>query len=150
MKKISLQFLVFLSLVAISSPVMAAKPLTPETLKGATVVNDEWVKANHNKMKTFDARMKAEYVEGHLPGAISTPYREKSKKSVDFDSSKDNLDLSKFPTNKYEPLIIYCNGPRCWKSYKASVLLIRAGYKKIYWYRNSGFPGWRSKGYPVE
>ena len=43
---------------------------------------------------------------------------------------KDELDLNQFPTDKNAPIIVYCNGPRCWKSYKASVLLIKAGYKK--------------------
>ncbi len=102
-----------------------------------------WVKDNYQEMKVFDARKKAEYVEGHIPGAVSAPYKEKSKKAKDFDASKDGLDQKKFP-------VVYCNGPRCWKSYKAAVVLIREGYTKVYWYRNSGFPGWKSQGYPVE
>ena len=63
-------------------------------------------------------------------GAVSVPYDEKSEHVVDFDAKKDELDLSKFPADKNAPIIVYCNGPRCWKSYKASVLLIKAGYKK--------------------
>ena len=151
MKKTLLALAAMVSMVFIAGSVMAAeKPLTPATLQGVTVVDDSWVKTNHGKMKVFDVRKKAEYVEAHIPGAVSVPYDEKSEHVVDFDAKKDELDLSKFPADKNEPVITYCNGPRCWKSYKASVLLLRAGYKKVYWYRNDGSIGWKSKGYPVE
>lgn len=149
MKKIIIMLLALASVVITAGPVRA-EALTPEFLAGATVVDDEWVKANYKKVRVYDARMKAEYVEGHLPGAISVPYKERSGKVVNFDSSKDRVDLSKYPADKNVPIIVYCNGSRCWKSYKTAVLLIRAGYKKVYWYRNNGFPGWQSKGYPVE
>lgn len=149
MKKLVL-LIVLMSVVSLARIVGAAEPLTPTSLQGGTVVSDEQVKANFGKMKIFDVRKKAEYVEGHLPGAISVPYDEKSDKSVNFDAKQDKIDLSKFPSDKNEPLIVYCNGPKCWKSYKASVLLIKNGHKKVYWYRNDGFPGWKSKGYPVE
>lgn len=151
MKKTLLALAAMVSMVFIAGSVMAAeKPLTPATLQGVTVVDDSWVKTNHGKMKVFDVRKKAEYVEAHIPGAVSVPYDEKSEHVVDFDAKKDELDLSKFPADKNAPIIVYCNGPRCWKSYKASVLLIKAGYKKVYWYRNDGSVGWKSKGYPVE
>jgi rhodanese-related sulfurtransferase len=137
-------------MVLAASTALAEKPLTPASLKGATVVDDAFVKANHGKIKIFDVRKKAEYVESHIAGAISVPYEEKSELAVNFDASKDQFDLSKFPKDKNEPIIVYCNGPRCWKSYKAAVLLMKAGHTKIDWYRNEGFPGWKSKGYPVE
>ncbi len=126
------------------------QPLTPDDLKGAMVVNDEWVKDNYKKMKVYDVRKKAEYAEGHIPGAVAVPYDEKSDKSTSFDPTQDKFNLSVFPSDKNEPLIIYCNGPRCWKSYKAAILLIKAGHKNVHWYRNDGFPAWKSKGNPVE
>jgi rhodanese-related sulfurtransferase len=149
MKKTLLALVAIVSAFIITVPVMAEEPLTPASHQGVTVVDNDWVKTNHGKMKVFDVRKKAEYVEAHLPGAIFVPYDEKSEKVADFDAKKDNLDLSKFPADKNDPVIVYCNGPRCWKSYKASVLLVKAGHKKVYWYRD-GFPGWKSKGYPVE
>ena len=141
---------VLCGIVFAGSSAMAEKPLTPESVKGATIVDDAFVKANHGKIKIYDVRMKAEYVESHIAGAISVPYEEKSELAVNFDASKDSFDLSKFPSDKNEQLIVYCNGPRCWKSYKASVSLVKAGYKKVNWYRNDGYPGWKGKGYPVE
>lgn len=148
MKKV-LVFVVACVMVLSASIVMAEKPPTPESVKGATTVNDAFVKANHGKIKIFDVRNKAEYVESHIAGAISVPYAEKSEGAANFDASMDKIDLSKFPTDKNEPVITYCNGPRCWKSYKAAVLLVKAGYTKVNYYRD-GYPSWKAKGYSVE
>lgn len=148
MKKL-LVLAVFCFVVLAGSSAMAEKPQTPESVKGAIIADDAFVKANHGKIKIFDVRKKAEYVESHIAGAISVPYDENSELVVNFDASKDKLDLSKFPADKNEPIINYCNGPRCWKSYKATILLIKAGHTKVYYYRN-GFPSWKAKGYPVE
>jgi rhodanese-related sulfurtransferase len=147
-KKFSASVVLFVMVFA-GSLAMAEKPATPESLKGATIVDDAFVKANHGKIKIYDVRKKAEYVESHITGAISVPYDEKSELVANFDASKDQFDLSKFPSDKNEPIINYCNGPHCWKSYKASVLLVKAGYTKVYYYRD-GFPSWKAKGYPVE
>lgn len=152
-KRLSQAFLLMLFMVLISLPAMAADEHhdpTPASLSGVTVVDDAWVKDNYKKMKVYDVRKKAEYVEGHIAGAISVPYGEKSDKVVNFDASKDTFDTKAFPSDKNESFILYCNGPMCWKSYKAAVLLLKEGHKKMYWYRNDGFPSWKSKGYPVE
>lgn len=150
MRKIAISIMVLILAIVFCGVAFAEKPETPKTIKGAKVVGDEWVKANYKNYKIYDVRKKAEYVEGHIPGAISAPYKEKSAKSVDFDSSKDKLDLGKFPDNKNEHIIVYCNGARCWKSYKSAVTLVKAGYRNVYQYRDNGFPGWKAKGYPVD
>jgi rhodanese-related sulfurtransferase len=136
-------------MVFVASLAWAEKPLTPESLKGATVVDDAAVKAGHGKTKIYDVRKKAEYVEAHIAGAIFIPYTEKSKKAADFDASQDSFDISGFPADKNEPVTLYCNGPRCWLSYKAAARLVKEGYKNVNWYRE-GFPSWKAKGYPVE
>jgi rhodanese-related sulfurtransferase len=46
-------------------------------------------------------------------------------------------------------MIFYCNGAECWKSYKSSVVAVKAGYKNVYWLRD-GIPEWKAKGLPVE
>lgn len=149
MRKLSVVALSILFILVLSMPVMAEKPLTPERLKGATVVTTDWVKANFGKVGIYDVRKKAEYVEEHIKGATSIPYKEKSAKSADFDSSKDKLKIKKFPSDKNAPIVVHCNGARCWKSYKAAVLLVRAGYKNVKWYRD-GIPDWKAKGNPTE
>ena len=148
MKKV-LVVLLAMSLCLIAGQTMAAKVITPESLEGATVVDAEWVKQNEGKVMVFDARKKGEYVEGHIPGAISVPYKEKSEKTVNFDPSKDKWDMSKYPSDKNASIVVYCNGVKCWKSYKSIVRLEKAGYTNLHWLRD-GFPGWQEKGYTVE
>lgn len=123
---------------------------TPDSLNGAIVVDAAKAKSLMDSgVKVIDARVANEYAESHIKGAINVPYKEKSAKAVDFDAKQDSIDLGKLPANKNTAIIIYCNGPECWKSYKASTAAIKAGYKTVYWYR-LGIPEWKTKGYPTE
>lgn len=106
------------------------------------------------KLKTqnaliVDVRVAAEYNEGHIKGAVSMPYRERSEKIIKFDSSKDEFAIGKLPLDKASDIVFYCNGPDCWKSYKATSWAMKAGYKNLHWYRD-GFPDWKANGMPVE
>lgn len=44
--------------------------------------------------------------------------------------------------------MFFCNGPECWKSYKAAEQGKKMGFAKVYWLR-SGMPEWRAKNLPV-
>ena len=122
----------------------------PTSLAGATVVSADQAKDLQAKgAVVIDARSAAEYAEGHIKGAVSVPYKEKSDKKPDFDASKDSVDLAKLPADKSKSIVTYCNGHDCWKSYKLAVAAIKAGHKSVYWLRD-GLPGWKAKGYPVE
>lgn len=87
-KKTLVTFLAVTLVMLITHSAMAEKPLTPEKLDGATIVDADWVKAKLGTVTVFDVRKKAEYVEAHIPGAVSAPYKEKSKKATDFDTSE--------------------------------------------------------------
>lgn len=138
-----------LLVIALSSPALAAVQ-TPDSISGTTVVTAEKAKEMvASGVLIVDTRVANEYVEQHIKGAVNVPYKEKSAKSVKFDSSQDSFDLSKLPADKNTPIIFYCNAGECWKSYKSSVQAVKAGYKKIYWLRG-GIPEWKAKGYPVE
>lgn len=122
---------------------------TPDTLAGAKRVSAEDVaKLQASGAVVIDSRVAAEYAEGHIKGAKSVPYREKSKKAADFDASQDQFNLAKLPGDKGAAIVIYCNGASCWKSYKACSAAIKGGYTNVHWYRE-GFPEWKSKGLPV-
>lgn len=111
-----------------------AKDVQDLLAKGATVV---------------DTRRAGEYAEGTIKGAISVPYDpEKSAKDAAFDPAQDKFDLSKFP-NKDANIVTFCNAGSCWKSYKSAVVLAKAGYKHVHWYRN-GFPDWKARKLPTE
>jgi rhodanese-related sulfurtransferase len=123
---------------------------TPASLQGATVVDAVRAKSlMENGVPMFDVRVANEYAEAHIKGAKSLPYKEKSAKATSFDPKLDSFDLTKLPSNKSGALVFSCNGPECWKSYKASVTAIKVGYTNVYWFRG-GFPEWKSKGFPIE
>ena len=123
---------------------------TPASLDGATVVSADQVKDMMAKgVPVIDTRVVSEYAEAHIKGAISVPYKEKSAKDVKFDASQDSFDLDKLPKDKNAAVVFYCNAHECWKSYKASVMAIKAGYKKAQWFRG-GLPEWKAKGLPTE
>jgi len=96
-----------------------------------------------------DTRASAEYGEATIKGAVSVPYNpEKSVKAVGFDPKDDKFELNKLP-NKDAHIVVFCNSGTCWKSYKAAVMLAKAGYKNVYWYRN-GMPDWKARKLPLD
>jgi len=123
---------------------------TPLVLEGAAVVSATQVKALlANGVPIIDARIASEYNTEHITDAINVPYFEKSAKAANFNPQQDKFDLSKLPSNKNADIIFYCNAGACWKGYKAAVAAIKAGYKKVHWFRG-GMPEWGEKGLPTE
>lgn len=123
---------------------------TPPSLKGAEVVDSVKAKAlMASGAKMIDTRVSNEFAEGHIVGAVNVPYKEKSAKAADFDAAADSFDVAKLPADKSAPIITQCNGVECWKSYKAATAAIKAGHKKVYWFRG-GMPDWKAKGFSVE
>lgn len=123
---------------------------TPTSLAGVTLVTaDQAKKLMDAGAPMIDTRVANEYVQEHIKGAKSVPYKEKSGKDAGFNPKEDSFDLSKLPADKNASVIFYCNGAECWKSYKGSKVALDAGYKKVNWLRG-GIPEWKAKGYPVE
>lgn len=122
---------------------------TPRSLEGAQVVDAAAVASLIAKgAKVIDTRNQAEFKVGHLPGALLVPYVEKSAKEPTYDETQDQFDVSKLGTDREAELIFACNGPECWKSFKASKAAVKAGFKRVHWFRG-GFPEWRSAGNKV-
>ena len=148
-KRHCLKFLSTLALsIGLATPALAAE--TPTTLKGATLVSA----AEANKLMSggaavIDTRVAAEYAEKTIKGAKNVTYKEKSAKDVGFDATQDQFDLSKLPADKAAPVVFFCNAGECWKSYKASVVAIKAGYSKVNWFRG-GMPEWQKAGLPTQ
>jgi rhodanese-related sulfurtransferase len=128
----------------------AAFAETPATLPGTKLAAaEDVVKLQAAGAVIVDSRIASEYADAHIKGAISVPYREKSEKSVSFDAGQDEFNLAKLPADKGVLIVVYCNGPECWKSFKAGTAAVKAGYTNIYWYR-AGLPDWTAKGFPTE
>jgi rhodanese-related sulfurtransferase len=140
----------FLGLMLGLAALAAQAQQTPPTIDGAKVVTaTEVEKLMAQGVPVIDARVANEYADEHIKGAKNVPYKEKSAKATSFDSSLDTFDLNKLPVDRAAPMVIYCNAGECWKSYKATVLALRAGYKQVYWFRG-GIPEWKSKKLPTE
>lgn len=135
---------------AFTSSSLSLAAETPASLQGAETVTAAKAKSlMDGGAKMIDTRVANEFAEGHIKGAINVPYKEKSAKAADFDASMDGFDVSKLPSDKNATIITQCNGAECWKSYKGASAAMKAGHKKVYWFRG-GFPEWKAKGLPVE
>ena len=122
---------------------------TPKALPGATVVDHDTVKTLVGAGAVLvDTRIESEYKDKHIPGALWLPYGEKSLKDVAFDARLDSFPgLARL--DRERDIVFQCNGPECWKSYKASRAAIAAGYKHVYWFRG-GMPEWETAGERTE
>lgn len=117
---------------------------TPRQLPGAKVIDAPTVaQLMSGGAQYIDVRTDAEFKNGRVPGSRLVPYVEKSAKDTDYDARLDSFDLTKLPADRNAALIFACNGAECWKSYKASHVALKAGYRNVHWFRG-GFPEWRS------
>jgi rhodanese-related sulfurtransferase len=134
-----------------------AKPITPDAATAlkynVKLLNTQQA---HDKQKNgaifVDTRKVPEYAIEHIYGAISAYYDEKGaneNKVIDFDSSKDIYHNSRLPKDKQTNLIFYCNGNKCWKSYKAAVMSAKDGYANVYWLQ-SGIGQWKKDGFRID
>lgn len=127
------------------------KPDTPSALTGGKVVSVDDAKKmlEDGKTQFFDTRSALNFGKGHLKGAKLVAYKEKSDFVPNFDDSQDKFELEKLPSDKSTPIVIYSDGPKGWKSYKAAVVTIKAGYKNVMWLRE-GTTGWVAKGLTLQ
>lgn len=145
--------LMALGVCLLTQPVYAGKVETPKSIDGGTLVTAaEAHKLQKSGATIIDARKRSDFAKLHIKGAVRVEYKENKKtsaKSKDYDGSKDKFDVSKLGSDKSKKLVIYCNGPTCWRSYKASVSAIKAGYKNINWLRG-GIADWTKAKLPTE
>ncbi len=86
-----------------------------------------------NEVILLDVRPHAEYVAGHIPGALSVPPDELQQH------------LEKLPRD--QEIIAYCRGPYCLFATDAVRQLRHAGYRARR--LALGLPDWRASGFPV-
>lgn len=121
---------------------------TPEDVVGVRKVSaKEVTDLAKEGVLVVDVRTAAEFDAKHIPAAKLVPYEEYSARIVGADLANDGFDVSKLAGIK--KVVLYCNGPECWKSFKAAV---RANASKqfeaVYWFRG-GMPEWEKAGMPV-
>ncbi|MBP1773130.1 MAG: rhodanese y domain superfamily protein [Holophagaceae bacterium] len=91
----------------------------------------------------LDARRSAEFAEGHIPGAWSTPVWE-----ADLDDRLIFFKAARRPGPE-DPIVIYCSGGDCRDSHLLAARLMREGYGHLLIFRD-GFPAWVAQGHPVD
>lgn len=95
-----------------------------------------------------DGRIRPQFEQGTIPGAISVPYNEAADRlgqfgcEVDFDGWICEADVP--------AVVLFCNGPWCGQSPTAARRMIEAGYpaEKIHYYRG-GMQSWNMLGLTV-
>jgi rhodanese-related sulfurtransferase len=140
------------SLCFVSTAVLAAGEIpTPTTLDGGKIVTAQEAKALLDKKdaRFVDTRSALNFGKGHIPGAIVVPYKGDSERAAKADLSKDQFDLAKHVPDKNAKVVIYSHGDTGWKSYKAAVKAVQAGYKNVLWMRE-GYSAWEAKKFPQE
>lgn len=151
-KIVSPKFAFGLAALALTGAVLAqVQQPTPTKLDGGKIIGVEQGRALADKKAAFfiDTRSPVNFGKGHVPGASAIPYKSGSEDVEGFDASKDKFDLSKLPAAKDQALVFYSDGPTGWKSYKAAVWAIKAGYKNVNYMRD-GWSDWTAKKLPTE
>lgn len=95
-----------------------------------------------------DGRIRSQYEEGTIPGAISVPYTEAADRLGEFGCE---IDFDGWICEAEVPnVVLFCNGPWCGQSPTAARRMIEAGFpaEKIYYYRG-GMQNWNMLGLTV-
>lgn len=117
-----------------------AKKDMPATLQGIKLITGVELKKwmdEKKKIVIIDNRNKDQFGKEHIPGAVLITVDE----LINDPKLSDKLD-------KNVPLVLYCNGVKCWRSPAAALLYQSLGFKEIYWFRN-GLPEWIKLDYPT-
>jgi rhodanese-related sulfurtransferase len=114
--------------------------VSPESIEGVTNVDAEGLieKVLHlPELVLIDSRIPGDRIEGYIEGSISLP-----------DTDTSCATLAKVIPDLHTPVMFYCNGIRCGRSAKASVIARDCGYSNLYWFR-TGMEEWQEKRYPL-
>ena len=111
----------------------------PLSVEGATTITaEEALKLHEDGVAFIDLRNPRLHARRHVPGAhhldLKTDFNEKSLAAV---------------AGKDDPVVLYCSGVKCSRSYRATEQALAWGYSKIYFFRG-GIVEWKNAGYPME
>ncbi len=111
---------------------------SPEQVDGTIKTSVQEAKELFDKGTVFiDVRNPRLYARAHIPGAFHLDL-------------KSNFDESKLDAvaGKDQPIVIYCSGVKCSRSYRAAAKAVSWGFTKVHYFRG-GIVDWKKAGYPV-
>ena len=120
---------------------------TPDDLAGVTRVTARQAKDLIAKgAVVVDVRSAGEFGAKRIQGAQLVSYSEVSGRVPGGTYADDPFGLHEIGGSK---VVFYCNGPECWKSYKASKRALDSKrFEKVFWLRG-GLPEWEREGLPI-
>ena len=122
-------------------PVNAGNPdyRSPENVEGAVTIDVQRAKEMFDEgAKFIDVRSPRLYARRHIPGVHH----------LDLKHVFDEQSLAAVAARD-EPIVIYCSGVKCSRSYRASEKAVSWGFSKVFYFRG-GIADWRKAGYPLE
>ncbi len=119
----------------------AAKKEMPPSIQGSKIINGTELKKwmdQGKKIVLLDNRVKEQYDAERIKGSkwLLTDHVLADPKLLD-QLKKDDV------------IVNYCNGVLCWRSPALVLMMTKAGFKNVYWYRE-GLPEWKKLKYPTE
>ncbi len=111
----------------------------PDTISGTKTINAEELidlATETESLILIDARLRSDHKQGFIEGSVNLPNTLTSCAS-----------LKEFTNDESQPLLFYCNGPKCERSTQAVQIAQSCGYQNIYWFRG-GMDEWKKKHYP--
>lgn len=111
---------------------------SPAAVAGATTVSPEQARALHAQGVPFvDVRSARQFGIRHIPGAHH----------LDLNDGFGKEALQRIAAQA-QPLVIYCNGVKCSRSYNACEQAVAWGFTQVHYFRG-GIAEWRRAGLPV-
>jgi len=127
-----------LGIILLFLTILIRKEITQNTIRQNETITAEELKQKIDSKEVFyliDTRLKADFVQAHIPTAINIPISEIEKKSKDLIRQKE--------------IVVYCEGFGCSSSFIAKNILVEKGFENIKIYKG-GLPEWENKGFYTE
>ncbi len=130
---------------------------TPNSLKGATVVDTDAFTALRNRAQTVvldvapaderPASMPKDMpwmpLHRSIPGAVWLPGAGSGSADPAFEAAFKTEMERLTAHDRDQPIVAFCH-PQCWGSWNAAKRLVNLGYRHVYWYPE-GFEGWQNQ-----
>jgi rhodanese-related sulfurtransferase len=113
-------------------------PVWGQEVTSAEIVDAEELIDLVNKtpdLVIIDSRLAVDRKRGFIEGSIALT-----------DTDTNCLSLAKVISSKRQPLVFYCNGPKCKRSKAAIAIANSCGYGQLYWFRG-GMEEWMKRKY---